>query len=213
MTSVRKDAFANAITKASRADVTKKQKESVYWYKAFVDKTHKNKISMANAQKMDGITVKNRMELGKMYMFAYNAKHKDTLPYWDAQPLIIMLQEGPNYVLGLNLHYLPPIYRAKLMDALYTVISNEKMDKTTKFKVTYNILQAAAKFRLFQPCIKKYLKTHFVTRFGEVSPHYWNVALFLPTAKWQKANTKRVYTESMDKVNGHTHTKIPKGSK
>ena len=65
--------------------------------------------------------------LGNMYLFSYDPKTKETLPYYDRFPLIIPFRpsvvsgkagSGPGFY-GLNLHYIPPRLRARLMDALY----------------------------------------------------------------------------------------------
>jgi hypothetical protein len=58
-----------------------------------------------------------------MYCFFYEAKNKDdpdVLPYWDRFPLIFPIDIKGDRLLSMNLHYLPPFHRAKLMDALYT---------------------------------------------------------------------------------------------
>ena len=70
-----------------------------------------------------------------------NAKFKKTLPYYDGFPLIIMLGPAPNGFYGLNLHYLPHSLRAKFLDQLYDTTNNEKYDSTTRFRLTYDILQ------------------------------------------------------------------------
>ena len=68
--------------------------------------------------------------IGKMYMFYYDAKTKDKLPYWDRFPLIFVLDVRPDRFWGVNLHYLPPLYRAKLMNALYKIQNNGKTPLT-----------------------------------------------------------------------------------
>ena len=83
---------------------------------------------------------------GTMYMFYYDPKHKETLPYYDTFPLIFPLSIEKDSILGLNFHYLNPVLRAKLMDLLYEHVSNEKMDDTTKMKITYGILKSASKY-------------------------------------------------------------------
>ena len=49
---------------------------------------------------------------GKLYAYMYDAKHKDTLPFWDKFPLIVYLGLGKQgtttLMYGLNLHYIPP---------------------------------------------------------------------------------------------------------
>jgi hypothetical protein len=139
-------------------------------------------------------------DIGKMYMFFYDPKHKDTLPYYDIFPLIfpIGFQEGG--FMGINLHYLPSYLRAQLMDALYTTASNNKYDDTTKLKLSYSLLNNASKFSAFSPCLKKYLWDHVQGSFLYVEPSNWDTALMLPTERFQKATKSQVFSDSAKKV-------------
>lgn len=140
--------------------------------------------------------VTNNIMPGKMYMYYYDAKTKDKLPYWDAFPLIFCISIDSQGYDGINLHYLPPILRARLMDALYTTISNDRMDRTTKLRISYNILKSASNMKLFKPCYKRYLRTQVKSQFIEVQPAEWDIALFLPTQKFQKASAENVWRDS-----------------
>jgi hypothetical protein len=91
-----------------------------------------------------------RFMMGNMYLFAYDPKHKDTLPYYDRFPLIFPINKAKGGFLGINMHYLPPILRAKLMDQLYTVLNNKAFDESTKLSASYKILNGAAKFYSYQ---------------------------------------------------------------
>ncbi len=137
---------------------------------------------------------------GRMYMFYYDPKYKETLPYYDSFPLVFVVDVGNNYFTGLNLHYLPPSYRAKLMDALYELVNNNRYDETTKLRLSYQILKNVARFRYFKPTFKKYLKIHVRSRFVSVSPAEWDVALFLPTERFEKAPMTKVWTDSTNKI-------------
>jgi hypothetical protein len=138
----------------------------------------------------------SRQVIGSMYMYYYNPKHKATLPYYDRFPLVFPYKRVNGGFMGLNLHYLPPPYRAKLMDALYDVTSNKNFDETTKLKLNYNVLSSAAKFKYFKPCVKHYLNDHVVTRFLYVYPSEWDIALFLPTERFQGATKSKVWADS-----------------
>ena len=139
---------------------------------------------------------KNRTTLGKMYFFNYDPKNKATLPYLDRFPLIFKVQNSPAGFEGLNLHYLPPILRAKFLDALLDITNNKKYDQSTKFNATYSVLKKAAKFKYFKPCVKHYLSQHVKSRFAKVNPPEWEIATFLPTADFAKASRSTVYTDS-----------------
>jgi hypothetical protein len=137
-----------------------------------------------------------RPMVGSMYMYYYDPKHKKTLPYYDRFPLVFPYRKVEGGFMGLNLHYLPLNYRAKLMDALYDVANNDKFDETTKLKFNYSILSNASKFKYFAPCIKHYLTDQVRSRFLYVYPSEWDVALFLPLERFQGATKQKVWAES-----------------
>jgi hypothetical protein len=142
----------------------------------------------------------NRIIPGNMYLFAYDPKTKEELPYYDRFPLVFPFRKVKDGFYGINMHYLPPLLRAKLMDALYDTVNNDKMDETTRLRINYRILQSAAKFRFFEPCVKHYLNNHVKTRFLKVDPTQWDVALFLPLERFAKANKLKVYADSKKKI-------------
>ena len=133
---------------------------------------------------------------GRMFMFSYDAKNKDTLPYWDSFPLIFMVGPATKGFYGINLHYLPPVLRAKMMDALYTIANNQRFDDTTKINLSYQTLKNASKFSLFKPCFKHYLYSQVESKFIYVEPKEWDIALMLPVQKFQKATAQQVWKDS-----------------
>lgn len=142
----------------------------------------------------------NRMSIGRMFMFYYDAKGKDQLPYWDRFPLIFPIELYADGFLGINLHYLPPLMRAKLMNALYATLNNKNYDDSTKLKINYQILSSASKFRYFQPCIKRYLFSQVRSRYFYVKPNEWDMALMLPTERFVGANRNKVFQETRQKI-------------
>jgi len=145
---------------------------------------------------------KSRFELGNMYMFNYDPKHKATLPYYDRFPLIFPINRAKGGFMGINMHYLPPVLRAKLMDALYETSNNKYYDESTKLKLSYQTLSGASKFREFKPCIKHYLTGQLRSRLIYISPTEWDVALFLPTARFVGATQAQVFKDSRKIIRG-----------
>lgn len=138
--------------------------------------------------------------LGKMYCYMYDPKTKNQLPYYDKFPLVFIIEFYKDGFLGINLHYLPPYLRAKLMDALYDTINNQKYDKTTALQITYSTLKGAAKFRHFKPCIKRYLNSHLASKMMYVKPEFWDFALMLPMQRFEKASDEQVWRDSIVKA-------------
>jgi hypothetical protein len=140
--------------------------------------------------------LESRFRIGHMYQFIYNPKHKSTLPYYDRFPLIFPINKAKGGFLGINFHYLPLPLRAKLMDALYEVASNDRYDENTKLNISYKTLASAAKYREFAPTVKHYLSAHVVSKMLYIAPSEWDIALFLPSAKFEGATQTQVWADS-----------------
>ena len=139
---------------------------------------------------------------GDMYMFRYDPKHKNTLPFYDTFPLVFPIGPADGGFLGLNMHYLPPMLRAQLMDALYTTVSNDRLDDSTTLRISYDILKSASKFNAFKPTVKHYLTRHVKSRFIYISPTEWDIELFLPTARFVGGSKNEVYAASRRQLRG-----------
>lgn len=173
--------------------------EARNWYRSKASQT--NIDSNGVLAKSQPSRFRQRVEIGRMYMFFYDPKTKEKLPYYDRFPLIFPFDENATSFLGLNLHYLPPSLRAKLMDGLYGLVRNNRFDNTTKLdRLTYSMLKNASELSLFRPCVKRYLKTHVRSRFIAVSSNEWDIALFLPTESFEKATKQKVWSDSKNKV-------------
>lgn len=146
--------------------------------------------------------LRTNISIGSMYMYTYDAKHKKTLPYFDRFPLVFPFKKVSGGFMGINLHYLPLPYRAKLMDSLYSISNNNRYNETTKIGMTYNILNGSSKFRYFKPCVKKYLTTQLRSKFLYVYPSEWDIALFLPLERFEGAGKSKVYADSRNIIRG-----------
>ena len=137
-----------------------------------------------------------------MYLFSYDPKMKEELPYYDRFPLVFPFQTTPDGFLGMNMHYIPHVYRARLMDNLYDLTNNEKYDETTKLRASYSMLNSAARYKYFKPCVKRYLYSHVRSRFLLIPSNEWDVALFLPLERFAKSTKNKVYRDSRIFING-----------
>ena len=120
--------------------------------------------------------------IGKMYFFSYDPK-TENLPVYDRFPLVLPMDMYQDGFLGLNLHYLDPYNRLYLLDLLHDFINNNKYDSTTRFKLAYSTLNASKRYKIIQPCIKRYLFSHIVSSLIYIEPDSWETAIFLPTEK------------------------------
>jgi hypothetical protein len=179
---------------AFRAGITPRSRESMDWFRRKAQSM--GRVNRRQLMNQDPVELRNRGVLGNMYMYFYDPKTKDTLPYYDSFPLTIVVGPAPGGFYGLNLHYLPPVLRARMLDGLMDITNNKKYDETTKFQVRYNMLQRTSKLKYFKPCFKHYLNEHVRSRFALVPAPEWEIATFLPTADFQKSGKSAVYKDS-----------------
>ena len=142
----------------------------------------------------------SRMEPGFMYLFKYDPKNKQTLPYYDTFPLIFPIETFPDGFLGINFHYLPHPLRAKLMDAIYSTVSDKRYDDDTKVRISYRILKSASKYKAFKPTVKRYLYQHVRSQFLEIKSVEWDIALFLPLEKFKKSDKASIWSDSRSMI-------------
>ena len=175
-----------------------------------VNKTASLNLTAANLF-ADRTALKNRNIIGRMYYFYYNAKLKETLPYWDRFPLIIPLRHYPDGFLGINLHYIYPKDRLLLLTKLQPLQTGSVNDERTRLRLSYPILQAYHRAYEATPCIKRYLWTQVRTRFLEIPAPEWDIAAALPVQDFRqnvkRTPSKNVWVESKQKYHP-SHTKV-----
>ena len=176
--------FQQLEIEAFRAGITPRTKQSIEWFRRKASQLRN--VSRRQLMQDETIALRNRPKtgaFGNMYMYFYDAKHKDILPYYDAFPLVIPLGPAEGGFYGMNLHYLPPVLRAEALDALL----NQGDGVPQKY---------------IRPTIHRYLFKQVRSRFALVDQPEWEIATFLPTADWRKGSAATVYRDSRKKMNG-----------
>lgn len=146
-----------------------------------------------------------QFQMGGLYHFFYDPLTKGDLPYYDIFPLVIPLKRDADGFIGLNMHYLPPRYRAVFMDKLMNFAITNENNEPKRLRVTYDILTATKNFKEFRPCLKRYLNSQIKSKILTIQPPEWEVALFLPTAVFKGAPISKVYAESVAKAQSRTY--------
>ena len=181
---------------AFRAGINPRTEQSREWFRRKLQQMRRvNRNSLMKDEQLQLVN-KSQPMIGSMNMFFYDAKHKDKLPYYDKFPLTIIIGPAKGGFMGLNLHYLPPILRARMLDNLMDITNNKKYDESTKFEISYKVLTATAKMKFYKPCLKHYLYPNVKSRLARVAAPEWEIATFLPTADWQGSSSNKVYSDS-----------------
>lgn len=190
--------FDNLQAQAFRADIKRGTKSSIAWFrKKVADMTKISRTKLLNDEAVKQVSTPL---VGRMFMYFYDPKYKKILPYYDRFPLIIMVKKAPGGFYGINLHYLPPVLRAKFFDKLLDYSNNNKYNKSTRFKMSYDLLNKTSKLSAFKPCYKKYLTKHIKSRISEISATEWEIAIFLPTEQFVKKGKNSIWKDSRSKI-------------
>ena len=182
---------------ARRKNIEGRSRSARVWFQ-----NQAKKLGATNREKLlndPGVERVSKVGPGNMFMFFYDPKTKEQLPYYDKFPLILMVEPAPGGFYGINLHYLPPGIRAQFLDQLQGTLTDKRYDENTRFRLSYNMLKAASRFKEFKPCYKRYLTTHIKSRISKVHAKDWEIAIFLPTEDFSKKGKRAVWADSRGK--------------
>lgn len=99
--------------------------------------------------------IKKETDVGKICFFDYAPKDKKHL--WDRKPLILVLDQSKNYVLGLNFHWIRTQKRVELIEFILKLnIQNEKLKTPLTF--TYTQLKPFLSAPEFKKCVHVYIR-------------------------------------------------------
>lgn len=171
------------------------QDRSFNWYMRAVKKMGSELKTYNAVSRTDIGEFESTIEPGNMYMFVYDPKLKDSLPYYDNFPLVMPFNTTNNGFIGLNLHYLAPLARAALLGKLLDYTDNE-ITSTSKFQISWSVLNNFSRFPEVQPSVKKYITSNVNSRLLKVAPEHWKAAIFLPTQNFIGASTRTVHENS-----------------
>ena len=191
--------FDTLSSQAFRAGITTRTDQSKKWFQKQVREL--GTVNRTTLLKDDALDKVSRTLAGNMYMYFYDPKFKEELPYYDRFPLTIMLEPAKGGFYGLNLHYLNPRVRAKFLDELMKTAPKKITDKS-RIKARYNLLQSSKKFKEFKPCFKHYLTGHVASKIVRVPMAEWEIAIFLPTEQFKKKGKSAVWADSNKIIRG-----------
>ena len=140
------------------------------------------------------VNFNNQITPGELYLFNYDAKHKDTLPYWDTFPLVFPFKKLPGGFIGLNMHYLP--YQLRIMLLTKLMQFKTGTNEMTRLKLSWQLLQGLSTNLYVQPCVHRYLITHVKSPLKRIDSEDWATAMLLPVERFQGASKQKVWAES-----------------
>ena len=171
--------------------------KSLAWYqtqvKALAAAATKPSKLMQNAPDLT-----TRIMPGNLYMFFYDAKLKDKLPYYDMFPLVLPFRKVPGGFYGINLHYLPYPLRFKLLGALQEYALDNTMSEDNRVRVTWSTLLTMSRVAPVKACVKHYLDGQVQSRFLNIKYPDWVTASLLPVERFVGASKQQVWQDSRE---------------
>jgi hypothetical protein len=166
------------------------------WYQAQIRKlgSRVNPRELISEGKKVGFVIP-----GFMYLFGYNPKFRNELPYYDIYPLVLPFRKTNEGFIGINLHYMPYPLRLRVLDTLKNFANNKNMDETTKVRFSYRLLENSAKLKPAKASVKKYLNEQLRTRFLKIPFPDWVVASQLPVQRFKKQKMEQVWKDTRRK--------------
>lgn len=185
------------IFKQNQYNLKESASKSVSWFQQQARLLNSKSITPTKALRSNATKTSRSVVPGSLYMFLYDPKTKDDLPYYDVFPLVFPFQKVRGGFLGLNMHYLPYQARVQLLDRLMQFASNDKLDEKTKINYSWATISGVSKFKMAEPCVKHYLTSHVMSSFKMVSPPDWATAMMLPVEQFVGASKGAVWRDSL----------------
>ena len=171
---------------------------SAEWFKEKINSMSKASYKPQNILANEDL-IRRKIRIGNLYLFLYDPKTKNQLPYYDTFPLVYPYRKAEGGFVGYNLHYLPPMLRFKVMGTLLNIQQYGTREEK-KIAYSYGVLSANEANKYFEPCIRKYLSSQMRSNFILIPPEDWLSAALLPTERFVKASTAKIWKDTLDKV-------------
>ena len=130
-----------------------------------------------------------RANLGDLFAYYYDPKHRLTLPYYDQFPLVMLIGYEKETFLGINFHYLNPKLRAILLDRVTARVGNSIIN-----------WKKISKIPQVEPCVKRYRFDQIMRKVIPIEEDEQEIAIFLPLERFKKASKSKVWADSRKKM-------------
>lgn len=167
------------------------------------DQTYIQFLKMLN--KAGKFSMPNRLFQGQMVFFKYEPISESFLArdtYYDRYPLVLITNVYRGGFEGVNVHFLDPVHRKFLFDALMrglpTIKANERW--RNRLLVDYDRLDARRQFKFFRPCYRRYLWKGMRRRPVVVPFELWEEMVMSNTLRMEAARPVTVYRKTYSQI-------------
>jgi hypothetical protein len=122
--------------------------------------------------------------LGRMFFYRYRPV-SPRISY-DFYPLVLVLNQTPEYFEGINFHNMFIEDRALVLANVYSYLNNLKFDRTTKilFNAFSKVIHTNKQFKLAKSSFRRYKYKDISSKLIEVHPFDWEIATMVSTERF-----------------------------
>lgn len=178
--------------------------EAVKWFKQKIlelrsDQSRLNSAAkkISQTQLLESLPDVTVFQTGRMYLFNYDPIGRNSLPYYDTFPLILLTDIKNDGFYGINLHYLPVEKRMIFLSNIVPQKGMYKGGKLERLFISYESIKDVQEFQFFKPCFKKYLKNRVRSRIKAIPVEDWGYIAALPIETFKKKTKQEVWKDSM----------------
>lgn len=128
-----------------------------------------------------------RVYRGRMYMYRYRLTREDLeiQNNYDRQPLIILMHQTPSDLWGINLHFIPRVFRGIYFDRLMKFGQNLDSHFMGRLLIRMSFLRSG-KLAVYRQAIRHYKRDKIMTRMVQIYPEEWKLFNFLPLSRFYR---------------------------
>jgi hypothetical protein len=184
-----------------RTDPKYTQARSVDWFKKKISDLGGNSPSAKNDLIKTTKPIQTmRFIPGSLFIFKYDPKYKESLPFYDTWPCSLIFSIEEDLVRGINFHYLPYAIRGKLFDKLNLIAAKYHNNQQQVMRLNWKLLSNVAKFPEVRPAVKSYLYSHLQSKLIKVPVEDWKTAILLPIESFAKKSLAYVSRDSGQQI-------------
>lgn len=136
---------------------------------------------------------------GALYLFRYsNPKYKKVLPYYDARPLIVMLEYNNTHFLGISTGFLPWTYKIQFVKKIIKRLKYKNRIRYSDIKRAAESIRMPEVYAFF--AVRKYIRSRIGSNLYQFSYDNWREATMNIPPNFKKAEDGRILRDMHQKV-------------
>jgi len=178
-----------------------KELTAVQWFRKSLADIRKKKLGKPTDYEpllLDKSRNVGRKLRGQVLLFRYRPDSKTK--FYDRYPVIIVLEVTGSQIIGLNLHYVPPMDRIKLILLMNSLLYNQKETNLQKTRLKiFSLLNKKVFAKYMGAAINRYTVKNIAGKPKLTTPEEWSYLAFLPVFKG--ISPSKLYSEVLKQVN------------